>query len=203
MTAGRRWRSVAACSRAGGVDRLGTVLQAGGYGDRYGGWRMSYGEDLFTPRDDLASRRQFETALRGYDKRQVDQHLAEMDNELLAVIADRDRALNQVQQLATQLEHAQAELTELRQRPPQIERASFRDLGPTVDQILALAEKQAKEITDQAAQRAAELQAEAEKTLADAQQQAEWLRADSEAAREQAEAEAKRISEQAAQHAQR
>ena len=62
-------------------------------------------------------------------------------------------------------------MTELRQRPAQVDRASFRDLGPMVDQILDLAEKQAGAITEAAAKRAAELH-EAEKALAAAREQA-------------------------------
>jgi chemotaxis protein histidine kinase CheA len=110
---------------------------------------------------------------------------------------EREQARRQNQDMAAQQERVQAELTELRHRPPQ--RASFRDLGPTVDQILALAEKQAKTITDIAAERAARHQAEADRVLAEARERADKLRADSEATYERAEQEAKRISEQSTQ----
>src|SRR5690606_19114630 len=116
----------------------------------------------------LSSRPSFELALRGYDKRQVDQYISQKDREISALVAERDRALGQIQNLAAQLLQLQGELNELRQRP--VDRASLRDLGPTVDQIVALAEKQGQEITEQANQRAAECQAEAEKLLAEARQ---------------------------------
>jgi chromosome segregation ATPase len=160
---------------------------------------MSHGEELFARSDDMTPRPSFELARRGYDKRQVDQYVSQLGSDSSALAAERDRARGQVQRLAAQLEQAQAELTELRQRPPQVERASFRDLGPTVDQILALAEHQANTITDTAAQRAADHQAEAEQVLAEARQRAERLREESQADYDRAEQEAKRINEQSAQ----
>lgn len=160
---------------------------------------MSQGEALAATRDDLQSRPSFELALRGYDKRQVEQYISQKDREMSALTADRDRALRQIQDLAAQLLQVQEEVSELQSRP--LERASFRDLGHTVDQILSLAERQAQEITDRASQRAADCQSEAEKLLADARQRAEWLRADSEAAHERAQQEAKRINEATAQQA--
>jgi len=158
------------------------------------------GEDLFAPRGGAAARPSFEVALRGYDKRQVDEYVSRVDRMVSTLAGERDQALTQVQELATHLEQVQAELTELRQQPPRVDRASFRDLGPTVDQIIALAEHQAQNITDAAAQRAAEHQAEAERVLSDARQEADRLRAEGEAAYEEAKAEAQRINEQSAQH---
>jgi cell division septum initiation protein DivIVA len=157
---------------------------------------MSQGEELFRPRGEGSSRPSFVVALRGYDKRQVDQHLARLDREKAAVAAERDRALSQVTHLAGRLEKAQSEVAELRQRPPRVDRASFRDLGPTVDEILALAEKQATEITETASKRAADQRSEAERVLTEAWQRAERLRADSEASHERADQEAKRVQEQ-------
>lgn len=157
------------------------------------------GEELFTPRGGTNARPSFEVALRGYDKRQVDDYVSRVDNIVSTLAAERDRALSQVHELAAHLEQVQGELTELRQQPPRVDRASFRDLGPTVDQIIALAEHQAQNITDAAAQRAAEHQAEAERLLNEARQEAERLQAEGKAAYEQAEADAQRINEQSVQ----
>src|SRR5205814_1579607 len=78
-----------------------------------------------------------------------------------------------IRDMSAQLQKVQADLTELRQRPPvQLDKASFRDLGPMVDQILALAEKQAGVITSTTAERAAKREAEGEKTLAEAKEKA-------------------------------
>jgi cell division septum initiation protein DivIVA len=162
---------------------------------------MSHGDELFSPREDKTSRPSFVAALRGYDKRQVDEYVWKVDSELATLLTERDRALGRIEHLSAHLKQVQTELTDLRQQPPRVDRASFRDLGPTVDQILALAEKQATEITDAAGQRAAEQRDEAEKVLTEAWHRAERLRADSEAAHERAEQEAKRINEQCIQQA--
>jgi chromosome segregation ATPase len=134
--------------------------------------RMSHGGELYAVRDDMTSRPRFEFALRGYDKRQVDQYVAQTDSEISTLTAERERASGHIQDLTAQLQHLQAELTDLRQRPAQVDRASFRHLGPTVDQILALAEKQAEAITNTSAQRAANRQAEADKVLVEAREHA-------------------------------
>jgi cell division septum initiation protein DivIVA len=118
------------------------------------------------------SRQSFEQALRGYDKRQVDQYVSQVDSEIATLAAGRDRALREIKNLTAQLRQLQAELTELRERPVQIDRASFRDLGPMVDQMLALAEKQAGEIVSTTTQRAANREAEADKMLIEAREQA-------------------------------
>jgi cell division septum initiation protein DivIVA len=118
------------------------------------------------------SRQSFELALRGYDKRQVDQYVAQVDSEIATLAAERGRALGEIKGLTSQLGRIQAELTELRGRPAQIDRASFRDLGPMVDQMLALAEKQSGEIVSTAKQRAANREAEADKMLIEAREQA-------------------------------
>jgi cell division septum initiation protein DivIVA len=157
---------------------------------------MSQGEELLRPRGEGGTRSSFVVALRGYDKRQVDQYLSRVDRERATLVAERDRALGQAKQLAAHVDNMQAELAELRQRRPRVDRASFRDLGPTVDEILALAEKQAKEITDTASKRAADQRSEAERVLTEAWQRAERLRADSEAAQERTEQELMRIQEQ-------
>lgn len=159
---------------------------------------MSQGEELFRPQGEGSSRPSFVVALRGYDKRQVDQYLSRVDRERSALVAERDRVVGQAKQLALHLDKVQVQLTELRGRPPRVDRASFRDLGPTVDEILALAEKQAREITDSASKHAADQRSEAERVLTEAWQRAERLRAESEAMQERAEQESKRIHEQSA-----
>ena len=93
---------------------------------------MSTGEESYASRDDGTSRPSFELALRGYDKRQVDRYVEQMDGALSTLTADRAQAAGQIQGLTTHIQRLQAELTELRQRPAQVDRASFRDLGPMV-----------------------------------------------------------------------
>lgn len=162
---------------------------------------MSQTEEQQAARDDKSSRPAFETTLRGYDKRQVDLHISRLDREASRLAAENERGRAQFHDLSAQLQQAHVELTELRQRPPQVDRASFRHLGPMVDQILALAEKQAEAIVSTTAQRAAQHQAEAEKVLADARDEADAMRAEGAAAQERAEQEAQQTSEQTAQQA--
>ncbi|MEN3308239.1 MAG: hypothetical protein V7603_4441 [Micromonosporaceae bacterium] len=133
---------------------------------------MSNGGELFALREDTTSRPTFEVTLRGYEKRQVDRYVSRVDSEILTLATERDRALQQIQGMAAQVKQLQAELTALRERPAPVDRASFRDLGPMVDQILNLAEKQAETITSAAAQRAAGHEAGAERVLAEAREHA-------------------------------
>ncbi len=157
---------------------------------------MSQGKEHPAPREDFVTRPAFVGAMRGYDKRQVDEFVAQVEGQLNALMEERKRGFVQIQELARQLQKTQSELADLRQRPPQVEKASFRDLGPMVDQILALAEKQAETITTTATEQAGQRQAKADKVLIDARQQADELRAAGEAAREKAENEAARLSEE-------
>src|SRR6266542_5340301 len=132
---------------------------------------MSNGGEL-SVLNDRPAQPTFEVSLRGYDKRQLDQYVSRADSEIATLAAERERAVHHIQDLVARLQHLEAELTELRQRPARVDRASFRHLGPMVDQILALAEKQAEAITSTTAQRAANRQAEAEKVLVEAREQA-------------------------------
>src|SRR5262245_11636970 len=112
----------------------------------------------------------FDVGLRGYDKTQVDQYFARVHSELSALAADRQRARSDVAQLTEQVRRLAAELNEIKSRPTEVDKATFSDLGPMVNQMLVLAEKQAGEIMTAANQRAASREAEAEKTLTDAQE---------------------------------
>src|SRR6266508_1122037 len=136
-----------------------------------GGWRMSHGGELFASAD-ITSRPGFELVRRGYDKPQVDQYVSQVGSMISRLAGERELALSQIQDMAAQLQRLQAEVNELRKRPVQVDRASFRHLGAMVDQILALAEKQAEAITSTAAQRAANRQAEAEKVLVEGRERA-------------------------------
>ncbi len=133
---------------------------------------MSQDGELFAGREDAASQPSFDQAIRGYDKRQVDRYVARMDSEVAALAADRDRAFGQARGMAAQLHQMQAELNELSQRQAYVDRASFRHLGPMVDQILALAEKQAEAIINAAEQHHSDRQAEGEKLVGEARERA-------------------------------
>src|SRR5689334_19309148 len=99
---------------------------------------MSNGDESF---GSDASRPAFATAVRGYDKRQVDQYVSRLENEHAQLAAEHQRAFRQIQDMGAHIRQVTSELRELREQPRELERASFRDLGPMVDQILALSEK--------------------------------------------------------------
>ncbi|MEV4535281.1 hypothetical protein AB0J82_15760 [Asanoa sp. NPDC049518] len=149
---------------------------------------MSQGQQLYdTPT--------FDTSMRGYEKKQVDRHIADLAERVSQLSAERDQAHNHIRGLSSNLEQMHGELTELRDRPPRLDRASFRHLGSMVDEILALSEKQGQAIVEAAGQHAAEIQAAAEKVVEAAHQEAERLRAAGQEAREASEQEAKRLHE--------
>jgi peptidoglycan DL-endopeptidase RipA len=154
-------------------------------------------------RGDGPPRPTFAQVMRGYDKRQVDYYVEQVAGEVAALATERQRAYDQVKHLGNQLERARVELTELHQRPPQLERASFGHLGTMVDQIIGLAEKQAEAIVNAAAQRASDQQADADRMLADTRELADKIRGDGQAAREQAELEAQQARERSAEEAER
>jgi chromosome segregation ATPase len=150
---------------------------------------MSNGGEL-SVLSDRSTQPSFEASLRGYDKRQVDQYVSQAGSEIATLAAEREQAVHHIQDLVARMQRLEAELTELRQRPTRVDRASFRHLGPMVDQILALAEKQAEAITNAAMQAAAEHRAQAEKVVAAATEQAGKLQGENAAAMERAHAQA-------------
>jgi len=107
----------------------------------------------------------FETALRGFNRRQVLEHLELLDGRIAMVAADRDTALAQVAELSKVLNHLRLEselLEHLRQETRQV--------ASQVDQILAnpMAEASARiqRIMRLAEEEAAELKATAEADIA-------------------------------------
>src|SRR5690606_35892309 len=93
----------------------------GRHGPRdHGGWRMSTGE-AFASRDETTPRPEFELALRGYDKRQVDYYIEQTEHTIATLTSERDWAFNQARELTAQVQQLQAELHELRQRPARVD----------------------------------------------------------------------------------
>jgi chromosome segregation ATPase len=76
------------------------------------------------------------------------------------------------------VQQLRAEVAELQGRTIQIDRAAFSDLGPMVEQMLTLAEKQAAAIVGHATQRAASREAEADKLLNEARERAAHMTRD-------------------------
>src|SRR5262245_405606 len=131
--------------------------------------RMSHGGDLFALGDGVASEPSFDVSFKGYDKRQVDRYVTQVESELATLAAERDQAIAQMQALAGQVQQLQVELTDLTRRAVP-SRVSFRHLGGRVEQILSMAEEQAADIVNTAQQEVNDQRAEAERLLADARE---------------------------------
>src|SRR5262245_54301531 len=78
----------------------------------------------------ILSDRGFDTAMRGYDRRQVDEYVANLDDEVRAATADRDAAIARCADLAAQLASTQAQIESLRR---QLRRATERPTTQHVD----------------------------------------------------------------------
>src|SRR5689334_25307200 len=107
---------------------------------------MSHGGEIFGLGGDAASEPSFETALRGYNQKQVERYVARAENEIAALAAEREQAYSQLQAMSAQIERLQQEITQVRRQSGAVGEVSFRHLGPRVEQILALAEEDRKSV---------------------------------------------------------
>ncbi|MFF4596357.1 hypothetical protein [Amycolatopsis sp. NPDC001319] len=109
----------------------------------------------------------FALTLRGYDREQVDDRLAELHEELRLLTLDRDAAHSQAELLADRLTQARAEITALRDQLDRFCRAPADPaaVGAKVSRLLALARSEADDLVLTAQHRAAALRAEAEGTI--------------------------------------
>ena len=107
--------------------------------------------------DDLVPLHQpFETSLRGFDRRQVLEHLESLEGRIAMVIADRDAALAQVADLSKVLNHLRSEgelLEHLRQEADkaasQVEHllaSPMAEANARIQRIMRLAEEEAAEL---------------------------------------------------------
>src|SRR3954471_11893555 len=107
---------------------------------------MSHGGEIFGLGGDSATEPSFETALRGYERKQVERYVTRAENEIAALAAEREQAYSQIQAMAAQIERLQHEASQARRQTSVGPGVSSRHLGPRVEQILALAEDQAEAI---------------------------------------------------------
>src|SRR5512140_3431288 len=104
---------------------------------------MSHGGEIVGLGGDAATEPSFETALRGYEKKQVERYVARAENEIATLSAEREQAYSQIQALNARVEQLQQEAAQAR-RQGALTEVSYRHLGPRVEQILTLAEEQAE-----------------------------------------------------------
>jgi DivIVA domain-containing protein len=105
----------------------------------------------------------FALAVRGYDREQVDEHLAELHDEIRLLTVDRDAAVAAAENLARSLESTRAEAAGLRARLKQVLTTPDDPavLGERVRQMLELARAEADEVVRAAQRRATGLLDEA------------------------------------------
>src|SRR3954470_21506961 len=130
---------------------------------------MSHGGEIFGLGGDSATEPSFETALRGYERKQVERYVARAENEIAALAAEREQAYSQMQAMNAQIERLQQEVVQVRKQNGLGAEVSFRHLGPRVEQILTLAEEQAEAIKASATDDIAGRLAEAERIRAEAE----------------------------------
>src|SRR4051812_32366798 len=107
---------------------------------------MSHGEELFALGGGATPEPRLESPLRGDDKPQADRALPRREHEISALTTEREQAYTQIHKLAGEVEVLQRDLAQVRKQAGVVDRASFRHLGPRVEQILTMAEEQADDI---------------------------------------------------------
>lgn len=127
---------------------------------------MAHGEEqnLFTLSDPATAEVTFDLALRGYDRRQVDRYIAQLESELSQFAARRDDALAQNHALIGQVSELQNQMVEA-QRRPTIDKPSYKHLGARVEQIFGMVEEEAAEIRRRAEADGVQIRARAEKDI--------------------------------------
>src|SRR6267378_3141886 len=98
---------------------------------------------LLTNLFEEAPPREFVTAMRGYDREQVDEHIRQIDAE--------------VRQHREQAQAMQRELSEDRRQLQEQDRPAYSGLGGRIGQLLRLAEEQATEVVQAAGSEANEI----------------------------------------------
>ncbi|MGH3916831.1 MAG: hypothetical protein ACRDTC_25990 [Pseudonocardiaceae bacterium] len=135
----------------------------------------------------------FEIVLRGFDRRQVLEHIESLEGRIAMVAADRDAALQQAADLSKLLEHLRREAEEATARVDRLQRSSLGGAGVRIQRMLQVAED---EITALQVNTAAETtslrertRAEADRLIEETTRRCERLEADSDQRRSTAEAE--------------
>ena len=110
----------------------------------------------------------FELALRGYEKRQVDRYVQQVEAEVAALTAEREELYAQINVLNQHVQQMQQEVANARRlMTTPGEGLTYRHLGARAEQILALAEEQAAEIRDRVTRELAEKEAALARTRAE------------------------------------
>lgn len=125
----------------------------------------------------------FDTALRGFNRRQVLEHLESLDGRIAIVTADRDAALEQVAELSKMLDHLRSQSELLAHLRREADKASFEveriltapmaEASARILRILRLAEEEAAELKTRAEADIAVRKARADQDIAELRARAE------------------------------
>ncbi|HST64441.1 MAG TPA: DivIVA domain-containing protein [Mycobacteriales bacterium] len=140
----------------------------------------------------------FDVALRGYDRDQVDAHLASLESEFTGALSERDRLAERVKQLETRVEELHLQSAE--EQPAQQSGSQLNGFGVRIEKIMRMAEDEARAVREEAQAEIEHERAEAKKKVAAIQQAAEK---DASAHRQNVQSEASGILDKARQEAAR
>src|SRR5258707_12222843 len=85
----------------------------------------------------------FEPAMRGYDKKQVNRFVQQVEAEITGLVAEREEMYAQVNLLNQHVAQLQHEVAMARRSAAPTDAAAYRHLGAKVEHIPGLAEEQA------------------------------------------------------------
>lgn len=139
----------------------------------------------------------FDVALRGYDRDQVDAHLASLESEFTGALSERDRLAERVKQLETRVEELHLQSDDER---PAEQPSSLSGFGARIEKIMRTAEAEATEVREEIRAEMERERAEARKKAAGTQQAAEK---DAAAHRQKVQSEASGLLDKARQEAAR
>jgi chromosome segregation ATPase len=148
----------------------------------------------------------FDTVRRGgYNRAQVDEHMARLDADLRLLAADRDAAVSQASDLSRQLEAARARIESLRGQVDRLSMppTSLEGLSERLQRMLRLAQDEANDIKARAEAAAVQIRKRAEDETAGLRTRYESLIAEMDTRRIEMETEHRAVLEQAAAEAQR
>lgn len=106
----------------------------------------------------------FDTVRRGYDRKQVDEHLDRVDADLRILTADRDAAVARAAELGKQVENQRVQLVNNEREMARLAAspATMEGMGDRLQRMLRLAQDEAAEIRSRAEAEASELMVRAE-----------------------------------------
>ncbi|MDP9239499.1 MAG: DivIVA domain-containing protein [Actinomycetota bacterium] len=124
----------------------------------------------------------FDVALRGYDRRQVDEYLERIERDLAMVQADRAAAVSNARAMEQRLTELQRDLQAERERLVEAGQPTYAGLGAKAEQFLRIAEEESARLRAEAERAAAGVRTNAEAILKDAEAKAAAAERDLEAA---------------------